>query len=51
MRPAKIQIKLIKIWARFWVAEDVKFLHADNEDFDQTAPMHRLIWVYIGRIC
>ena len=27
--------------------EGVKFLHVDNEDFDQTTQMHRLI-VYIG---
>ena len=26
----------------FWIAKDIKFLHTDNEDFDQTAQMHRL---------
>ena len=28
-----------------------KFLHADNEDSDQTARMRRLIWVFVGRTC
>ena len=27
--------------------KDAKFLHADNEDFDQTARMRRLIWVLV----
>ena len=32
----------------FWIARDATFVHADNEDSDQTAQMHRLIWVFIG---
>ena len=32
-----------------WVAKDPSFLHSDNEDFDQTGRMARLIWVFAGR--
>ena len=31
---------------RFWIVKDAKFLHADNEDSNQTAPMRRLIWIF-----
>ena len=58
MRPAKIQIsKRIRVdWSEpalafFWIAKDAKFLHAENEDSDQTARMRRLIWVFVWRIC
>ena len=54
VRPAKIQISL-RIFAvsqssqgAFWLAKDANFLNADNEDSDQSARMHRLIWVFIG---
>ena len=50
MRLAKIQIRLriaqsdLNLrWAHFWIAMDAKFLHADNEDCDQTVQMRRLI--------
>ena len=50
-RPMKIQISLrIRAdWsessvAAFWIAEDAKFLHVDNEYTDQTVLMRRLIW-------
>ena len=33
----------------FWIAKDAKFLHAPNEDSDQTARMGMLIWVFVGR--
>ena len=33
----------------FWIAKNVKFLHAGNEDPDQTARMRRLIWVFLVR--
>ena len=33
----------------FWIAKDTKFLHADNENSNQTASMHRLIWVFVRR--
>ena len=33
-----------------WIAKDPRFLHADNEDSDQTGWMPRLIWVFIGHI-
>ena len=33
-----------------WKAEDANFLHADNEDSDQTV-MRRLIRVFVGRTC
>ena len=58
VRPAKIQISLrIRAgWSEsslgaFWIAKDAKFLHADNEDSNQTARMRRLIWVFVGRTC
>ena len=58
MRPAKTQISLgiRPVWLESslcaqWVANDPRFLHADNEDSDQTGRMHRLIWVFDGRTC
>ena len=32
------------------IAKDAKFLHADNEDSDQTARMRKLIRVFVERI-
>ena len=32
-----------------WVVKGPSFLHADNEDSDQTGRMPRLIWVFAGR--
>ena len=56
VRPAKIQISLRirAVWSEsspgaFWIAKDAKFLHADNEDSDQTVRMRRLIWVFVVR--
>ena len=53
MRPAKIQISLrmLAVWSEssagaFWIANDAKFLHADNEDSKQAARMSRLFCVY-----
>ena len=58
MRPAKIQISLRirAIWSEssqgeFRIAKDAKFLHADNEDSNQTARKRRPIWVIVGRTC
>ena len=58
VRPSKIQISLHirAVWLNsllgaIWIAEDAKFLHADNEDSDQTARMYRLIWDFDGRTC
>ena len=58
VRPAKFQIRLCirTVWSEsslgtFWTANDAKFLHADNEDSDQTARSHRLIWVVVGLTC
>ena len=34
-----------------WVAKDLRFLHADSEDSNQTGWMPRLIRVFAGRIC
>ena len=52
MRPSKIQISLRirAVWSEspmgaFSIAKDRKFLHADNQDSDQTARMRKLIWV------
>ena len=46
VRPAKTQISLgiRSVWSESsqcaqWVAEDTMFLHADNEDSDQTGRM------------
>ena len=53
--PAKTQISLgiRPVWSESllcaqWVAKDPIFLHADNEDSDQTGWMARLIWVFAG---
>ena len=35
----------------FWIAKDASFLHAGNEDSDQTAQKRRLICVFVGRTC
>ena len=56
--PAKIQISLRSraVWSEssldaVWIAKDVKFLHAENEDTDQTAQMRRLFRVFLRRTC
>ena len=36
---------------RLDIAKDAKFLHADNEDTDQSVRMRRLIWIFPGRTC
>ena len=48
VRLAKIQISLLIgiVWSEsslgaFWLAKAVKFLHADNEDSDQTVRMEK----------
>ena len=58
MRPAKTEISLgiRPVWSEpllcaQWVAKDQRFLHADNEDSDQTGRMPRLIWVFPGHTC
>ena len=58
VRPAKTQISLGigPVWSEsslctLRVANDPRFLHADNEDSDQTARMPRLIWVFAGCTC
>ena len=56
VRPAKTQISpgICPVWSESslcvqWAAKDLRFLHADGEDSDQTGRMHRLIWVFAGR--
>ena len=56
VRQAKTQISLSirPVWSESslcaqWVAKDPNFLHADNEDSDQTGRMPSLIWVFVGR--
>ena len=56
VRPVKTQISLgiRPVWSDTslctqWIAKDPSFLHADNEDSDQTGRMPRLIWVFAGR--
>ena len=58
VHPAKIQISLriCPVWSEssldaFWTAKDAKILHTDKEDFDQTAWIRKLIWVFDRRIC
>ena len=58
IRQTKIQISLRirAVWSKsslraFWIAKAVKFLHADNEGFEQTAWIRRLIWVFVRRTC
>ena len=58
VRPVKILIRLRMraVWSESslgasWIAKGAKFLHADNEDSDQTARLRRLIWVFVGRTC
>ena len=46
IRPAKIRA----VWSDsslgvFGIAKDAKFLHADNDDADQTVQLLRLTWV------
>ena len=56
VHPANAQISLgiCPVWSEsllytLWVAKDRNFLHADNEDSDQTGQMPWLIWVFAGR--
>ena len=58
VRPAKTQINLgiRPVWSESslcaqWVVKGPVFLHADNEDFDQTVWMPRLIWIFAERTC
>ena len=58
VRPGKIQtrLRIRAVWSEFslgafWICEYAKFLHADNEDSDQTAWMRSMIWVFVGRTC
>ena len=58
VRPAKIQISLRirAVWSEFslgafLIDKDAKLFHVDNENSEQTAPMRRLICVFVGRIC
>ena len=58
VRLAKIQISLRirAVWSEssldaFCIAKDANFLHADNEDSNQTARMRRLIGVFVGCTC
>ena len=55
VRPVKTQLSLgiRPVWSEsslraWWVANDQSFLHADNENSDQTG---RMIWVFTGRTC
>ena len=50
VRPAKnyINLRMRTVWSEswlgvVWITKDAKFLHADNEDTDQTTQMCRLI--------
>ena len=56
VRPAKTQISLgiDPVWSESslcaqWVAKNLRFLHADSEDTDQTGQTPRLIWVFVER--
>ena len=48
VRPAKIQVclRIRAVWSEssldaLWIAQDAKFLYADNEDSEQTTQMRR----------
>ena len=47
---ASAQSDLNLYWAH-WIARDATFVHADNDDFEETARMRRLIWVFVWRKC
>ena len=58
VRSANTQISLgirpvrsVSLLCAQWLAKDLSFHHADNEDSDQTGRMPRLIWVFAGRTC
>ena len=60
VHPAKIQISSSCAfvqssqnlhWAHLYICKEANFLHADNEDADQTAQVRRLIWAFAGCIC
>ena len=58
VRPAKtlISLDIRPFWSKSWlcaqwVAKDLRFLHADSEDCDQTRRMPRLIWVFARHTC
>ena len=58
VHPAKVQIRLhiCAVWSEpslgaFWISKDTKLLHADNEDYNQIAQVHSLIWVFVGYTC
>ena len=58
VRRAKIQtsLRIRAVWSEsslgtFWIANDAKFVHKDNEDTGQTVRMRRVIWVFVGRSC
>ena len=53
VRSAKTQLSL-RIWSEslfcaLWVALDLRCLHANSKDYDQTARIRMLIWVFTGR--
>ena len=57
VRPAKVQISLRirTVWLEssldtLWIAKDAKFIHADNEDSDQTAWMRRQLRILMLRL-
>ena len=55
MFPAKTQLSL-RIWSESsfcapWVALDQRCRHATSKDYDQTARIRMLVWVFAGRTC
>ena len=57
-RPGEIltSLRIRAVWSEsslgaVWIAKDTKFIHADNENYDQTARMRILIWVFVGHVC
>ena len=56
--PAKTQISLhnLTVWSEsslciLWIAKDSNHLHEARHDSNQTAQMHKLIWVFAGHTC
>ena len=50
-----ISLDTIPVWSEYmlctlWVAKGVMLFHVDNDDIVQAVGLHRLIWVFAGRI-
>ena len=51
----QVSLGILPVWPEpslcaLRIAKDLRLLHADSEDSDQTGRMPRLVWVFAGRI-